>query len=136
MPNETSSTVAERVEAGIQHFHDTMGMMPVQLKTMSERAPDVFAGYLDMRTWLMRTPEEGGAMPLKYKHLIFSLLDVVLDNQAGSENHARAALRRGLTIEEFIEGMVQVHMCAGVSVYGRTGFKVLDNILAEQTLAK
>lgn len=124
-------SVQARAQEGIDHFVQTMGKMPVQLKTLSEMAPEVFAGYYDMRKWLMRDPPEGH-LPIKYKHLIFSLIDVVLGNDPGAVNHARAGLRRGLTIGELLEGMVQVHMTAGVSVYGRSGYKVLDEVLASK----
>jgi alkylhydroperoxidase/carboxymuconolactone decarboxylase family protein YurZ len=121
--------LAQRVKAGVEHFEMTMGHLPIQMKTMSERMPQVFAGYMDIRTWVMRDPPEG-AMPRKYKHLIFTLLDCIYGNDKGAENHARAALRRGLSIDELLEGMVQVLIVGGVGVYGQTGYKVLDNVLA------
>lgn len=123
-----STDVDKRVKAGIAHFKETMGELPVQMKVLSERMPPVFAGYMDIRQWVMRDPPEG-AMPRKYKHLIFTLLDCVYGNNAGAENHARAALRRGLTIEELLEGMVQILIVGGVGVYGRTGYAVLGNVL-------
>jgi alkylhydroperoxidase/carboxymuconolactone decarboxylase family protein YurZ len=121
--------LAQRVKAGVEHFEMTMGHLPIQMKTMSERMPQVFAGYMDIRTWLMRDPPDG-AMPRKYKHLIFTLLDCIYGNDKGAENHARAALRRGLSVDEFLEGMVQILIVGGIGVYGQTGYKVLDNVLA------
>lgn len=121
--------IAKRVAKGVAHFEETMGHLPVQMKTMSKRMPEMFAGYMDIRQWVMRDPPEG-SMPRKYKHLIFTLLDMVYDNGPGAENHARAALRQGLKIEELLEGMGQILIVGGVGVYGRTGYKVLDNILA------
>jgi alkylhydroperoxidase/carboxymuconolactone decarboxylase family protein YurZ len=123
--------IAARVRKGVAHFEDTMGHLPVQMKTMSERMPDVFAGYMDIRQWVMRDPPEG-AMPRKYKHLIFALLDMVYDNGAGAENHARAGFRHGLTVDELLEGMGQLLIVGGVGVYGRTGYRVLDNLLASK----
>jgi alkylhydroperoxidase/carboxymuconolactone decarboxylase family protein YurZ len=123
--------IAERVRKGVAHFEATMGHLPVQMKTMSERMPEMFAGYMDIRQWVMRDPPEG-AMPRKYKHLIFTLLDLVYTNAAGAENHARAALRNGLTIDELLEGMGQILIVGGVGVYGTTGYKVLDNVLASE----
>lgn len=123
--------IAKRVKVGVDHFTMTMGHLPVQMKTMSEKMPDVFAGYMDIRQWVMRDPPVGG-MPRKYKHLIFTLLDCVYDNPPGAENHARAAFRNGLTELEFLEGMVQALIVGGVGVYGRTCYKVIDNVLAEQ----
>lgn len=119
----------QRVKAGVEHFEMTMGQLPIQMKTLSERMPQVFAGYMDIRTWVMRDPPEG-AMPRKYKHLIFTLLDCVYGNGPGAENHARAGLRRGLTIDELLEGMGQILIVGGVGVYGRTAYQVLDNVLA------
>lgn len=121
--------LAQRVRAGIEHFEATMGHLPVQMKTMSEQMPQVFAGYMDIRTWVMREPPDG-AMPRKYKHLIFTLLDCIYGNDKGAVNHARAALRRGLSIDELLEGMVQVLIVGGIGVYGQTGYKVLDDVLA------
>lgn len=123
--------IAERVARGVAHFEATMGHLPVQMKTLSERMPDVFAGYMDIRQWVMRDPPEG-AMPRKYKHLIFTLLDCVYGNGPGAENHARAGLRQGLKIDELLEGMGQVLIVGGVGVYGRTAFQVLDNVLASK----
>jgi len=121
--------IAARVKKGVAHFEATMGHLPVQMKTMSERMPEMFAGYMDIRQWVMQDPPVGH-MPRKYKHLIFTLLDLVYCNGPGAENHARAALRNGLTVDEFLEGMGQILIVGGVGVYGTTGFKVLDNILA------
>lgn len=119
----------KRVDAGIKHFEETMGHLPVQMKTLSTHMPDVFAGYMDIRQWSMRDAPDG-AMPRKYKHLILTLLDCVYGNGPGAENHARAGLRRGLTIDEFLEGIGLLFIVGGIGVYGITGYKVLDNVLA------
>lgn len=129
--SKRDSSIERRVRAGVEHFEATMGHLPIQMKTMSERMPQVFAGYMDIREWVMREPPEG-ALPRKYKHLIFTLLDCIYGNDKGAENHARAGLRRGLTIDELLEGMGQVLIVGGVGVYGQTGYKVLDNVLASQ----
>ena len=121
--------IKKRVQAGVKHFEETMGHLPVQMQTLSSNMPEVFAGYMDIRQWVMREPPEG-AMPRKYKHLIFTLLDCVYGNGPGAENHARAGLRRGLTVDELLEGMGQVLIVGGIGVYGTTGFSVLDNVLA------
>jgi alkylhydroperoxidase/carboxymuconolactone decarboxylase family protein YurZ len=128
-PSKLDPAIEQRVRAGVEHFENTMGHLPVQMKTLSQRMPEVFAGYMDIRQWVMRDPPDG-AMPRKYKHLIFTLLDCVYGNGPGAENHARAGLRRGLTVHELLEGMGQILIVGGVGVYGRTGFQVLDNVLA------
>lgn len=130
-PKKLDPAIKRRVEAGIKHFKETMGHLPVQMQTLSSNMPEVFAGYMDIRQWVMREPPVG-AMPRKYKHLIFTLLDCVYGNGPGAENHARAALRRGLTVDELLEGMGQVLIVGGIGVYGTTGFRVLDNVLASE----
>lgn len=127
--SKLNPALEKRVKEGVEHFELTMGHLPVQMKTLSERMPEVFAGYMDIRSWVMRDAPEG-AMPRKYKHLIFTLLDCVYGNGPGAENHARAGLRRGLTVAELLEGMAQLLIVGGVGVYGRTGYQVLDNVLA------
>jgi alkylhydroperoxidase/carboxymuconolactone decarboxylase family protein YurZ len=118
---------SEKVTAGIEHFEATMGSLPAPMVTFVREAPEAFEGYMGMRTWLMRDPPEG-ALDRKIKHLIFCLLDVALGNLEGATNHARAAVRSGLTIEELTAGIVQVYMTCGVATWGRTGYKVLDAI--------
>lgn len=108
-----------------------MGSLPAPMVTFVREAPEAFTGYIGMRTWLMRPPPEGG-LDLKIKHLIFSLLDVNLGNLEGAINHARAARRNGLTMQELTEGVVQVFMTGGVATWGRTGYKLLDALRSEE----
>lgn len=120
--------IKRRVAVGVKHFEETMGHLPIQMQTLSDNMPEVFAGYMDIRQWVMQ-PDTTGAMPRKYKHLIFCLLDCVYGNVPGATNHGRAAFRRGLAIEEMLEGMAQVLIVGGIGVYGTTGFRVLDDVL-------
>jgi alkylhydroperoxidase/carboxymuconolactone decarboxylase family protein YurZ len=101
-----------------------MGSLPAPMVTFVREAPEAFEGYIGMRTWLMKE----GNLERKIKHLIFCLLDVNLGNLEGAINHARAAVRNGLTMGELTEGIVQVFMTGGVATWGRTGYKVLDAI--------
>lgn len=105
-----------------------MGHLPIQMQTLSDNMPEVFAGYTDIRQWVMQ-PDTEGAMPRKYKHLIFCLLDCVYGNVPGAENHGRAAFRRGPAVDEMLEGMALVLIVGGIGVYGTTGYKVLDSVL-------
>jgi alkylhydroperoxidase/carboxymuconolactone decarboxylase family protein YurZ len=113
-----------QVDAGVEHFEATMGSLPAPMVTFVREAPEAFEGYIGMRTWLMKE----GNLERKIKHLIFCLLDVNLGNLEGAINHARAAVRNGLTMGELTEGIVQVFMTGGVATWGRTGYKVLDAI--------
>jgi alkylhydroperoxidase/carboxymuconolactone decarboxylase family protein YurZ len=120
--------LSEDVDAGMDHFTATMGNVPAPIVTMVREAPEAFEGYIGMRTWLMRTPEDGGHLEKKINHLIFCLIDVNLGNLEGAVNHARAAVRNGLTMGELTEGVIQVLMTGGIATWGRTGYKLLDTI--------
>ena len=121
--------IEKRVKKGVAHFEETMGHLPIQMETLSTHMPEVFAGYMDIRQWTMR-PNSEGAMERKYKHLILSLLDCVYGNVPGATNHGRAALRTGMTVDQLLEGWGCLMIVGGIGVFGTTGFKVLNEVLA------
>lgn len=113
----------------IQHFLDTLGNVPPPIATMEAVAPEALEGYVAMRKWIMREPPEG-ALPLKFKELIFVLLDVVANNLPGAKNHLAAAMRAGLTSEELAEALIQVMMVHGIQTWGLSGHQVMDHARA------
>jgi alkylhydroperoxidase/carboxymuconolactone decarboxylase family protein YurZ len=106
----------------IQHFIDTLGNVPPAISAMEEAAPDALEGYVQMRRWIMRD----GALPLKFKELIFVVLDVIAHNLAGAKNHLAAAMRAGLTTEELAEALIQVMMVHGIQTWGICGYQVME----------
>jgi alkylhydroperoxidase/carboxymuconolactone decarboxylase family protein YurZ len=106
----------------------TLGNLPEPIRAMMEHVPHVFAGYLQMREGIYRTPAEGAALDLKTKEMLYTLLDIVTGNLDGAKNHGHAAFKAGMTSRELAEGcMVVMHVC-GVTPWGKVGWQVVDFI--------
>ena len=115
------------LEAGIASFEATHGGVPESFQPLIRHAPGAFAGYGLMRAALMRGQEEGGALDLKTKELIFALLDVLVGQNRGAKAHAANAIRLGLTLPELAEGLVQCLMVGGITVWNLTGREVMEH---------
>ena len=66
------------LEKGVASFMATSGRVPPSYEVLIEHAPQVFAGYGLIRDFVMRSPENGGALDVKTKELIFALLEAVM----------------------------------------------------------
>ena len=117
-------------QAGIDSFMQSFGRVGDQFQLLLEHAPAAFAGYGLLRSGLMRAPGEGGALDLKTKELIFTLLDVLAGDTGGAHNHAKAAMGFGLTVPELAEGLVQVIMVGGITTWNLLGADVLRACMA------
>lgn len=113
------------VEKGVSSFMETSGRVPPSLDLLLQHAPGAFAGYGLMRGSVMRSPEQGGALDMKTKELIFALLDTLAGQKQGAITHAKLALKNGLTIPQLAEGLVQVLMVGGISTWNGVGADVL-----------
>ena len=113
------------VQKGVASFEATFGRVPENFKLLAEHAPGAFAGYGLMRDSVMRDRDKGGALDLKTKELVFTLLDTLLGQSTGAKNHAAAAIRHGLTLPELAEGLVQVIMAGGITTWNTTGADVM-----------
>lgn len=118
-------------QAGLDSFMATFGRVPDQFKLLHEHAPSAFAGYGLMRSGLMRGKEDGGALDMKTKELVFALLDVLAGNAVGARNHALASMKHGLTLPELAEGLVQVIMVGGITTWNLVGAEVMRACVAE-----
>ena len=124
---------SEALEQHKAHFLETMGKLPDSFATLARVAPEAFDGYSRMREWAMRLPPEGH-LPLKYKHLLFVVMDALHDNQHGALLHTRAAIDAGLTLGELTEAMVIMLMLHGVNTWGKQGRYIIE--YAEKLLAE
>ncbi len=113
------------VATGFASFMATFGRVPENFELLAQHAPEAFAGYGLMRSSVMRDRQDGGALELKTKELIFALLDTLAGQTQGAKNHAAAAIRLGLTLPELSEGLVQVIMVGGITTWNATGAEVL-----------
>ena len=114
------------VAAGEKSFEATTGAVPEAFRTLIRHAPAAFAGYGLMRAALMRDRPEG-ALDLKTKDLIFSLLDVLVGQTRGAKVHSGNAIRLGLTLPELAEGLVQCLMVGGITTWNVSGREVMEH---------
>jgi len=115
------------IQQGLDSFMATFGRVPDNFQLLAEHAPDAFAGYGLMRSFVMRDRQDGGALDLKTKELVFALLDTLAGQTTGAKNHAAAAMRLGLTLPELAEGLVQVLMVGGITTWNITGAAVMKH---------
>ncbi len=130
-----STSTDQEIERGRAHFQKTLGNLPDPIRAMMKHTPEVFAGYLKFREGIYH---DGGTghLDLKTKEMLYTMLDIVTHNQDGAENHGAAAFRAGMTSTELAEAcMIAMHVC-GVTVWGRTGWKVVDFIAGLEADAK
>lgn len=120
-----SDITQQAAQQGLDSFMATFGRVPPNFSLLAEHAPAAFAGYGLMRAHVMRDRGDGGALDLKTKELIFSLLDTLAGQTTGARNHAVAAMKLGLTLEELAEGLVQVLMVGGITTWNVTGAEVM-----------
>ena len=59
------------VATGFASFMATFGRVPENFELLAQHAPEAFAGYGLMRSSVMRDRQDGGALELKTKELIF-----------------------------------------------------------------
>jgi alkylhydroperoxidase/carboxymuconolactone decarboxylase family protein YurZ len=112
------------------HYEATMGSLPPGLRQLAEEAPAFFDGYSTMRKWAFRDDAEA-SLPLKYRHLVCSVLDCAGGNLSGAINHARAGVRRGLTPDEFRDAAVLLVIANGTPVWGQTARIVVETLRSD-----
>jgi alkylhydroperoxidase/carboxymuconolactone decarboxylase family protein YurZ len=118
------------VARGIANFEATTGRVPDAFRLLLQHAPGAFAGYGLLREAAMRAPDQGGALDVRTKELIFVLLDVLMGSVDGAKVHATNALRQGLTLPELAEGLVQCIMVGGITTWNRAGRHVMEHAAA------
>ena len=132
MPNN-KKLIEEAIRMGVANFESTRGAVPDSFKLLLAHAPDAFAGYGLIRSSLMKD----GALDLKTKELIFTLLDTVIGATEGAKAHAANAIQLGLTVEQLSEGLVQCILAAGITTWNITGkAALLHAIEVRDELAK
>ena len=119
-----SELIDKAAKAGIENFMATSGRFPDQFQLLQKHAPAAFAGYGLMRSALMQDRPKG-ALDLKTKELVFTLLDTLHGDLNGALSHGLAAVKLGLTLPELAEGLVQVLMVGGITTWNNVGQKVM-----------
>lgn len=113
------------VERAKEHFVSVLGTLPEPIRAMAEYAPEALIAYMAFKDYLYK-PEGEAALDLKTKELIYVVLDTATGNLAGANNHLKAAMDAGLTVPQLAEAMIQVMNVCGITTWGQTGYRVLD----------
>lgn len=121
----TSKTLRSDVERAKAHYLAVLGVLPEPIRAMAEYAPEALVAYQRFKDYLYK-PHGDAALDLKTKELIYVVLDTATGNLAGANNHLRAAVEQGLTVPELAEALIQVMNVCGITTWGQTGYKVLD----------
>jgi alkylhydroperoxidase/carboxymuconolactone decarboxylase family protein YurZ len=121
----TSKSLQADVERAKQHYLDVLGVLPEPIRAMAEYAPEALLAYQHFKDYLYK-PAGEAALDLKMKELIYVVLDTATGNLPGANNHLRAAVDQGLTMRELAEALIQVMNVCGITTWGQTGYKVLD----------
>jgi alkylhydroperoxidase/carboxymuconolactone decarboxylase family protein YurZ len=120
-----SKTLRADVERAKAHYIDVLGVIPEPIRAMADYAPEALVAYQQFKDYLYKPPGEA-ALDLKTKELLYVALDTATGNLAGANNHLRAAVNAGLTVPELAEAMIQVMNVCGITTWGQTGYKVMD----------
>ena len=120
-----SKTLRADVERAKAHYVAVLGVIPEPIRAMADYAPEALVAYQQFKDYLYKPPGEA-ALDLKTKELLYVALDTATGNLAGANNHLRAAVNAGLTVAELAEAMIQVMNVCGITTWGQTGYKVMD----------
>lgn len=126
MANMSREQIEREIAEVKAHFMETLGNIPEPIRAMADYAPEALLGYTRTRHYIMRTPEDGAALDIRTKELIYVLLDVVTGNLDGAKNHLGAAMKAGLTTAQLAEACMQVMAVCGITTWGQTGWKLCD----------
>ena len=121
----TSKTLKAAVDSAKAHYISVLGVIPEPIRAMADYAPEALVAYQHFKDYLYK-PEGEAALDLKTKELIYVVLDTATGNLPGANNHLRAAVDQGLTVPELAEALIQVMNVCGITTWGQTGYKVLD----------
>ncbi len=125
MTSKTSSKLKADVARAKAHYTEVLGTIPEPIRAMAEYAPEALVAYQHFKDYLYK-PAGEAALDLKTKELIYVVLDTATGNLPGANNHLRAAVDQGLTVPELAEALIQVMNVCGITTWGQTGYKVLD----------
>src|SRR5256886_14834163 len=90
----------------VRYFEKNLGWVPDFADILSRYKPDTLESYFAMRSSVMKDTPQGGALPLKFKEILYVVLDSITNNTEGAIAHARAAIKAGATTEELAEALI------------------------------
>lgn len=117
------STMADK-EAVKAYFEKDLGWMPESIQMMMRYVPDAMKALVELRSALMKPPPEG-ALPKKFKEILFVVIDAIVGNVEGGKAHARAAVKEGASVREIAEALGVTIYLTGLPTMERTGKEML-----------
>ena len=124
--------IEQAITRGKAHFQETLGNLPEPIRAMMEHCPQHWPGYLLFREGVYADRATDGGLDLRTKELLYTVLDIVTGNLDGAINHGNAAAKAGMTSRQLAEACMQVMHVCGVTTWGKTGYKVVDHIAAQE----
>jgi len=109
-------------ESWENHYLETLGNVPEAIRQLFDLDPEVATAYTAIRKRAYASEE--GHVPLKYRELIFVVVDIEIGNYGGAMNHLAAAIKAGLTRTELADALIEMIMVRGISTWGLTGHRV------------
>ena len=113
----------------VKYFRQKLGWVPAYADILTRYKPEALESYFAMRSSVMKGTKEGGALPLKFKEILFVVLDCVSNNIDGAIAHAKAAVDEGATTKEIAEALIIMAMLTGMprfEVVGSKAFKAAE----------
>jgi alkylhydroperoxidase/carboxymuconolactone decarboxylase family protein YurZ len=121
---ETARETGQDAGSWRDHYLDTLGNIPSAIAQMADLDETLIEAYTTIRR---RTyGEEEGRLPLKYRELLFVVMDIEVGNQGGAENHLRAGIAAGLTRRELADALLELFIVRGVSAWGMVGHRLWE----------
>ncbi|TLY14369.1 MAG: carboxymuconolactone decarboxylase family protein [Thaumarchaeota archaeon] len=113
----------------VRYFEKNLGWVPDFADILSRYKPDTLESYFAMRSSVMKDTPQGGALPLKFKEILYVVLDSITNNTEGAIAHARAAIKAGAKTEELAEALIIMAMLTGMprlEVVGTKAFRAAE----------
>ena len=123
----------------IRYFKKNLGWVPDFADILSKYKPEALESYFAMRSSVMKDTRAGGALPLKFKEILYVVLDSITYNTEGAAAHAKAAINAGATTKELAEALILMAMLAGMptfEVVGTKAFKAAEEQERKKTRKK
>lgn len=102
----------------MQEYPSDFANLKEAFVVLKNYCPEGYDGYMQMRKGVFPVGSEG-ALPVKFKHLLFALFDLERGCDDGARFHVKEALDFGLTVQELAEALLISLMLTGVSTYLR-----------------
>jgi alkylhydroperoxidase/carboxymuconolactone decarboxylase family protein YurZ len=123
----TDATPQDELE---EHWVRTLGAVPELMATLRRMNEEYFASYTRMRRQLLE--ERPGRLSNGAREIAYVVIDVMRDNLPGAKNHARAALKAGVTKDQIAELITILLLTTGMVTFGKVGKELWEFVEAER----